>query len=70
MRDGIMPCYYNGHNESYCDYSRSKKDIKKLNAFLEIKKILNFKYCSFAIINKEKDMLEKIINKINEVIDD
>ena len=69
MRGTIMPCYYNGHFESYCGYSRDKKDIKKLNAYLDIKNILNFKYCSFAIVDKEKDILEKIKKIIKEVED-
>lgn len=65
-----MPCYYNEYFKSYCGYSRNQKDIQKLNAYLAITNILNFKYCSYAIIDKEKDKLEKIKKIINEVEDD
>lgn len=65
-----MPCYYKEYYETDYSYSRNKKDIKKLNTYLEITNILNFKYCCFAIIDKEKDMLEKIKKIINEVEDE
>ena len=65
-----MPCYYIGHYESDCGYSRNQKDIKKLNAYLAITNILNFKYCSFVTVDKEKDILEKIKKIINEVEDE
>lgn len=65
-----MPHCYDLHNKTDYSYRRNKKDIKKLNAYLNIKDVLNFKYCSFVIVDKEKDMLEKIKKIINEVEDD
>ena len=64
--------YYRDFDEPNCRscYRKDQKDIKKLKTYLEITNILNFKYCSFAIVDKEKDMLEKIKKIINEVEDD
>ena len=56
---------WNGRKEVYSDYV-----VKRVDAYGTIQNILNHKYCSFAIIDKEKDMLEKIKRIINEVEND
>ena len=42
---------------AFSDDLRNWKKAKKVD---KIKEIINFKYCSFVIADKEKDMIQKI----------
>ena len=66
-----MPCYDNVfiHIQSVRKEVNSDYVMKRCSAYCKVKNILNYKYCSFAIVDKEKDMLEKIKKIINEVED-